>query len=231
MKRILPFAIIVIALGAGLGLYLYLKGSAQESAKAIPPSSGTAEAAQTTAKAVPGAEPPHARGPANAPVTLEEFADFQCSACGGVYPALKTIESEFGPRLRVIFREFPLNPPHAHAVTAAHAAEAAGRQGKFWEMHDMLYENQQAWADVFDVRPLYEDYARKIGLEIERFKNDQTSESVENRIFLDGKRGHSLGVKGTPTIYLNGVELPWEQIRTVEGLRAAVNKALNPNGP
>lgn len=225
MKRLLPFAIIIIALGGGLGLYLYLKGSATNSAKAIPPASGTPGTPRSAP--VPGSEPAHARGPANAPVTLEEFADFQCSACGGVYPSLKTIEGEFGPRLRVIFREFPLNPPHAHAVTAAHAAEAAGMQGKFWEMHDMLYENQQAWSEVFDVRPLFEGYARKIGLDVERFKNDQTSELVERRIFLDGKRGHSLGITGTPTIYLNGVELPWEQIRTVEGLRAAVNKALS----
>ena len=229
MKRLFPFLIIVIVLGAGLCLYFYMKDSAQQTAKAIPPSSGSPGAAPVAA--VPGAEPPHARGPANAPVTLEEFADFQCSACGGVYPFLKTIESEFGPRLRVIFREYPLNPPHAHAVTAAHAAEAAGRQGKFWEMHDMLYENQAAWSEVFDVRSIFEDYARKIGLDVERFKADQASEVVETRIFLDGRRGHSLGVKGTPTIYLNGVELPWEQIRTIEGLRAAVNKALNPAGP
>ncbi|HXM34907.1 MAG TPA: thioredoxin domain-containing protein [Pyrinomonadaceae bacterium] len=229
MKRLLPFAIIVIVLGGGLGLYLYLKGSAQNSAKAIPPAS--VAQGNTPAVPVPGAEPAHARGPANAPVTMEEFADFQCSACGGVYPILKSIESEFGPRLRVIFREYPLTPPHEHAVTAAHAAEAAGLQGKFWEMHDMLYENQATWAKAFDVRPLFEDYARRIGLDVERFKNDQTRDVVETRIFLDGRRGHSLGVTGTPTIFLNGVELPWDQIRTVEGQRAAINKALNPTGP
>ena len=229
MKRLLPFAIIVIVLGGGLAGGLYLKRYSEESAKAIPPDPPTP--GDTPAVAVPGAEPAHARGPANAPVTMEEFADFQCSACGGVYPILKSIESEFGPRLRVIFREFPLNPPHEHAVTAAHAAEAAGLQGKFWEMHDMLYENQETWAKAFDVRPLFEDYARKIGLDVERFKNDQTNEVVETRIFLDGRRGHSLGVKGTPAIYLNGTELPWEQIRTAEGLRAAITKALNPTGP
>jgi protein-disulfide isomerase len=229
MKRLIPFAIIIVVLGAGLAVGLYLKRSAQGSVKAIPPA--LVANGGTPAAAVPGAEPAHARGPANAPVTVEEFADFQCSACGGVYPNFKAVESEFGPRLRVIFREFPLTPPHEHAVTAAHAAEAAGLQGKFWEMHDMLYENQETWAKAFDVRPIFEDYARKIGLNVERFKSDQTNEIVETRIFLDGRRGHSLGVKGTPTVYLNGSELPWEQVRTVEGLRGAINKALNPTGP
>lgn len=233
MKRLLPFAIIIIVLGAGLAVGLYLKRSVQESAKAIPPAPATqgATPGATPTAAVPGAEPVHARGPASAPITLEEFADFQCSACGGVYPNFKAVEGEFGERLRVVFREFPLTPPHQHAVTAAHAAEAAGLQGKFWEMHDLLYENQQAWAEAFDVRPLFEGYASKIGLDVERFKKDQTSEGVETRIFLDGRRGHSLGVKGTPTVFLNGAEVPWEQVRTVEGLRAAINKALGPTGP
>src|SRR6267378_629140 len=193
MKRLLPFAIIVIVLGAGLAVGLYLKSSMQKSAAAIP--SGSAQ---------PGAEPAHARGPENAPVTLEEFADLQCKACGAVYPILKSIENEYGSKLRVIFREYPLTPPHEHAVQAAHAAEAAGLQGKFWEMHDMLYENQKTWAESFDVRPIFEDYARKIGLDVERFEKDQTNEIVETRIFLDGRRGHSLGVKATPTIFLNG---------------------------
>jgi protein-disulfide isomerase len=229
MKRLLPFAIIVIVLGAGLAAALYLKRSSENSSKAVP--AGTGSPGIAPVAAVAGAEPAHARGPANAPVTLEEFADFQCSACGGVYPIMKTIEGEFGQRLRVIFREYPLTPPHAHAVFAAHAAEAAGLQGKFWEMHDMLYENQAAWADAFDVRPLFEDYARKIGLDVEHFRSDQANEIVETRIFLDGRRGHSLGVTGTPTVYLNGVELPWQQVRSAEGLRAEINKALNPTGP
>ena len=98
MKRLLPFAIIVIVLGGGLAAGLYLKRSTQESAKAIPPASASPGA--TPVVAVEGAEPAHARGPANAPVTLEEFADLQCSACGGVYPILKSIEGEFGPRDR-----------------------------------------------------------------------------------------------------------------------------------
>ena len=228
MKRLIPFAIIVIVLGAGLAVALYLKSSMQKNAAAIP--GGSPEPGATPGAGVPGAEPAHARGPANAPVTLEEFADLQCSACGAIYPLLKSVENEYGPKLRVIFREYPLTPPHEHAVQAAHAAEAAGLQGKFWEMHDILYENQTAWAEIFDVRPIFEDYARRIGLDVERFKKDQTSEIVETRIFLDGRRGHSLGVKATPTIFLDGNEIPFDQV-TPAGLRAVINKALNPTGP
>src|SRR5207253_10884319 len=127
MKRIIPFAIIIVVLGIAAGASLwYLKHSAQQLAssagssdKANTPSSPTSPDAAT-----PGAVPPHARGPENAPVTLEEFGDFECPPCGLLYPMIKTLEGEYGARLRVIFREFPLTPPHVHAVAAARAAEA-----------------------------------------------------------------------------------------------------------
>ena len=180
---------------------------------------------------VPGAEPAHVRGPDNAPVTLEEFGDFECPPCGALYPVLKTIEGENGARLRVVFREFPLTQMHPHALSAAHAAEAAGVQSKFWEMHDLLYENQNIWKEAFDVRPIFEGFASRIGLDVERFKRDQTGEIVDARIVRDGIRGHSLGVVGTPTLFINGREIPYERFNTPEGLRAEINKALNGTGP
>ncbi|MFN2492614.1 MAG: DsbA family protein, partial [Pyrinomonadaceae bacterium] len=85
-------------------------------------------------------------------------------------------------------------PTHAHALAAARAAEAAGLQGKFWEMHDMLYQNQAAWHEAFDVRPIFEGYAKQIGLNLEQFKRDINNPIVEQRIFMDGKRAHALGV-------------------------------------
>src|SRR5207237_1304555 len=124
----------------------------------------------------------------------------------------------------------PLTPPHVHAVAAARAAEAAGLQGKFFEMHDLLYENQKIWKDVFDVRPVFEEYARRIGLDVERWKGDQDGEIVARRITLDGSRGHSLGVKGTPSVFLNTHEIAFEKL-TPEGLRAAMDRALSGNGP
>ena len=123
------------------------------------------------------------------------------------------MEADFGPaKLRIIFREFPLVPTHVHALVAAHAAEAAGLQGKFWEMHDMIYEHQKDWHEAFDVRPIFEGYATKIGLDVEQFRRDNASEIVERRISLDGSRGHSLGVKGTPTVFLNGREVPFPSL-------------------
>ena len=229
MKRQLPFVIIIVVLAVALGAAVYMK----RSALGVPPAPGgppapgppgTTSAAASTA--APGADPPHFRGSESAAVTLEEFGDFECPPCGYLHPVLKTIENEYGSRLRVIFREFPLSPPHVHAVAAARAAEAAGLQGKFFEMHDLLYENQKIWAEAFDVRPLFEDYARRIGLDVERFKRDQTNEIVERRITLDGSRGHSLGIKSTPTVFLNGVEIPFAQY-SPEGLRAVINKALS----
>ena len=139
-----------------------------------------------------------------------------------LHPVLKTMEKEFLPRIRVIFREFPLVPTHPHALNAARAAEAAGLQGKFWEMHDLLYENQKLWHEDFDARPTFEVYAKRLGLDLERFKRDVSSQVVEQRIFLDGKRAHELGVKGTPTVFLNGRELPFESLAP-EKLRAQIN--------
>lgn len=143
-----------------------------------------------------------------------------------LHPILKSLETEFGPaKLRIIFREFPLVPTHAHALAAARAAEAAGLQGKFWEMHDMIYEHQKDWHEAFDVRPIFEGYAIKIGLDVEQFRRDISSEIVERRIFLDGKRAHSLGVNGTPTVFLNGREVPFESLAP-DKLKALIVKEL-----
>jgi protein-disulfide isomerase len=158
-------------------------------------------------------------------VTLEEFGDFQCPPCGLFHPVLKTMEKEFGPRLRVVFREYPLVPTHAHALSAARAAEAAGLQNKFWEMHDMLFETQKAWEDAENVQPIFEGYATKIGLDLAKFRRDSKSEAVEQRIFLDGKRARDLGVQGTPTVFLNGREVPFESLAPVR-LRVLINNEI-----
>jgi len=221
MKRYLPFAIIALVLLIVLGGGALLFRSAQPA----PPS----KTANSTPAAVSGAEPPHTRGADAAPVTIEEFGDFQCPPCGALYPDLKRIESEYGPqRLRVIFREFPLVRIHAHALEAAHAAEAAGFQDHFWEMHDLLYENQKIWSAATDERPLFTDYARRLGLDVERFTRDMDGSVASMRVILDERRGESLGVKGTPTVFVDGRELPPAQT-TYDGLRTAIETALNSN--
>jgi protein-disulfide isomerase len=224
MKR-LPIVIILVVLVAALGAGWYLKQSHSNSQANSSGAGPTLSPKPTPTNIEPGAEPAHIRGGANAKVTLEEFGDFECPPCGALYPLLKLLEAEYGVRLKVIFREFPLVPTHEHALAAARAAEAAGLQGKFWEMHDLLYENQQTWHAAFDVRPIFEGYAGGIGLDIERYKQDLAGEVVERRIFFDGKRGHSLNVTGTPTVFLNGEEVPFESLQA-DKLRARINAAL-----
>jgi protein-disulfide isomerase len=234
MKRILPFIIILVVLGAALGSAWYLTrtipaspATPTTSASGSPASAqgSPAQPQQPVVQGVPGAEPAHVLGPANAPVRLEEFGDFECPPCGMFHPILQQMHSEFGDKLQITFREFPLVPTHQHALAAASAAEAAGLQNKFWEMHDLLYEHQNEWKKEFDVRPVFEDYAKQIGLDVERYKRDVNGDLVAQRIFADGKRGHSLGVKGTPTVFINGREVPFENL-FAEKLRVVIQNEL-----
>jgi protein-disulfide isomerase len=234
MKRILPFIIILVVLGAALGSAWYLTRAIPASpATPLTSATGSPAASQGSptqqqapvAQGIPGAEPAHVLGPANAPVRIEEFGDFECPPCGIFHPILQQMEQEFGDKLQVTFREFPLVPTHQHALAAASAAEAAGLQNKFWEMHDLLYDHQADWKKEFDVRPIFEAYAKQIGLDVDRYKRDVNGDLVAQRIFQDGKRGHSLGVKGTPTVFLNGREVPFENL-PAEKLRVVIQDAL-----
>ena len=233
MKRTLPFIIILLVLGIALGSVWYLTRSASNSstpAETAATGGSQATPAQPVAlKGVPGAEPAHTLGPANAPAHIEEFGDFQCPPCGAFHPVLVQMHKEFGDRLEITFREFPLAPPHQHAVAAASASEAAGLQGKFWEMHDLLYEHQNDWKDKFDVRPIFEGYAQQLGLNMDRYKRDVAGEAVAQRIFLDRKRGESMGVKGTPTVFLNGREVPFESL-PAEKLQPILQNTINAAG-
>jgi protein-disulfide isomerase len=241
MKRILPFIIILVVLGAALGSAWYLTrtipasptlGSQSQASPGAQGSGGSQSPAAPSGPAlagVPGAEPPHVLGSANAPARLEEFGDFECPPCGIFHPILKQMQAEFGDKLQVTFREFPLVPTHQHALAAASAAEAAGVQGKFWEMHDLLYEHQNDWKKEFDVRPIFEGYAKQIGLDIIRYKQDLEGDFVAQRIFADGKRGHSLGVKGTPTVFLNGREVPFENL-PADKLRVVIQDVIRSGG-
>jgi protein-disulfide isomerase len=213
MKRYLPFVIVatvaVLAIGAGAMLY-------------------RAKRAEMTTTTQPGAptkplKPEHVRGETKAPVTLEEFGDFQCPACATVAGMLGAIETEYGSKLRVLFWNFPL-AMHKHGREAALAAEAASRQGQFWQMHDLLYEKQSAWSTVDDVRPVFEQLASQLKLDVDRFKKDYASPEIAARVDRQREYGVSRGVKNTPTIFVNGRELapPFNP----ERLREAINAAL-----
>jgi protein-disulfide isomerase len=236
MKRILPFLLILAVLAAALGSAWYLTRTIPASTPATvtnpPGGSGQPSGLQGAAtqpvadKGAPGAEPAHTHGPANAPAQLEEFGDFQCPPCALFHPILEQMEEEFGDKLRVTFRQFPLVPSHRHALIAASASEAAGMQGKFWQMHKLLYDHQKDWKDAFDSRPIFEGYAKQIGLDIDRYKRDMESDAVARRITADGRRGYSLGVKGTPTVFLNGREVPFESL-PAERLRVLIQKEID----
>jgi len=174
--------------------------------------------AESPRLAVPVGEKDHAQGPASAPVTLVEYGDYECPYCGNAYPVVKRLQGEMGPRLRFVFRNFPLNTVHAHAGVAAQAAEAAAAQGKFWEMHDLLYEHQHDLAESDMVR-----YALKLGLEPYRFESDLSSEVFSKRVSDDFRGGVRSGVNGTPTFFINGVR--YNGAYDYDSLKAALENA------
>jgi protein-disulfide isomerase len=149
---------------------------------------------------VPVGERDHIQGPATAPITLVEYGDYQCPYCGQAYPIVKKLQEKLGKRLRFVFRNFPLSTMHPHAEHAAEAAETAGTHGKFWEMHDMLYENQEELEDGALVQ-----YASTIGLDPTQFTSEMTKHTQAARVREDFMSGARSGVNGTPTFFINGI--------------------------
>lgn len=141
----------------------------------------------------------HFQGKSNALVTLVEYGDFECPHCRHAHPLLKRLVLEMGPRLRFVFRNFPLQEVHPNAHLAALAAEAAAAQGKYWEMHDLIYDNQEKLGGHFLL-----DLAGALQMDLVRFGKDWKSEQVVNKVENDFESGVRSGVNGTPTFFLNG---------------------------
>src|SRR5947208_12865371 len=217
MKRYLPFVIVVVVALATLGSGTILYRAKRPQLHNIP------ESQSVSAKG--DKQSAHIRGNPDAPVTLEEFGDFQCPPCGQFAGFAEQLLKEYDSRLRVVFRNFPLTA-HEHAREAAVAAEAAGFQGKFWEMHDTLYREQSAWSKAPNARELFESYAGTLGLNVGQFKKAMDSDKARERVDSDHALGDSLGIKVTPTMFIN--KRPMEpQEKNPEGIRAAINAALN----
>lgn len=220
MKRYLPFLIIAIVLIVAVSAGTLLLRSSDNEAK----SASNNAANNATNSAVPaGATPPHTKGPANAPVVLEEFADFQCGACANFHKEMKKIQADYGSRLKVIFRNFPLQQIHKNSLEASRAAEAAGMQGKFWEMHDRLFERQGEWAESNGARQHFLTYARDLGLDVNRFLSDIDSSATSMRSLNDLQRGRALGITGTPSVFINGVR---QKSFAADDVRAAIEATL-----
>ncbi len=230
MKKYLPFVIILVVLVAAtcgaLMLWKNRGGSAPKSdstfATALPSPAANSAASQTGTDA-PGATRPNVK--VSSPVVIEEYGDYQCPPCGQLYPELKQIEHEYGNQVQIVFRHFPLMKMHKNALLAAQTAEAARNQNKFWEMHDLLYKNQKSWELSEDAKSIFESYAKQLSLNLDRFQSDLQSNQVQQRISADIQRGTSLGVTGTPTVFLDSHRLNYEATNT-EGLRRGINILL-----
>ena len=149
----------------------------------------------------------HVRGAQDGKVTLVEFGDFQCPACGAYEPIVRQVLADNKANLKVSFRHFPLTQIHRNALLAAKASEAASLQGKFWEMHDILYDKQEEWSGAINARSFFVTYANTLGLNTDTFSKDLDSKAVEDKILAEYKEGVKLGVQGTPTFFLNGKKI------------------------
>jgi protein-disulfide isomerase len=159
----------------------------------------------------------HIQGSIDAPIQLLEYGDYECPYCGQAYPVVKEIQKRLGERLCFAFRNFPLTNSHPHAEHAAEAAEAAAAQGRFWEMHDYLYENQEALDDESLAQ-----YAQSLGLDVQRLVSEVSSGAHQLRIREDFRSGAHNGVNGTPSFFING--LRYDGAPGLEQLLAALGE-------
>ncbi len=146
----------------------------------------------------------HIKGTNTTGVTLLEYGDFQCPACAAYYPIIEQVVADYSDRITFQFRHFPLISIHKNAFGASRAAEAAGKQDKFWEMYSKLFGNQQAWQDLNNPNEVFDTYAQQIGLDVDQYKSDFRSSSVSGAINADMKAGTEKDVSSTPTFFING---------------------------
>lgn len=163
-------------------------------------------------------------GAEDASVVLVEYGDYQCPACSAYQPFLKKLMEDFGEQILFVYRHFPLKNIHVNAELSARSAEAAGAQGKFWEMHDMIYANQNRWATAEDAKGIFEDYATALGLDLEKFRVDRDAKETGDRIDASFDAGVASGVEGTPTFFVNGVKI--QNPLSYDEFKALITEAL-----
>lgn len=180
---------------------------------------------------VPVSQLDHETGPENAKITLVEYSDFQCPACAAFYPIVKQLleEPELKDTIRFAYRSFPLTAIHKNAQLAAQAAESAAMQGKFWQFHDRLFEQQQSWAGLSETgaRGVFLEHANAERLDVEKFKRDIDSSAVISRVKEQVASGVSAGVNSTPSFFVNGKKMP--QPNSYDAFKQYVMNALNAN--
>jgi protein-disulfide isomerase len=168
----------------------------------------------------------HILGPPQVPEMLVEYGDFECPHCGQAHFILQDLMAEAGDHVRLVYRHFPLSQVHPHAPRAAEASEAAGAQGKFWEMHDLLFENQDALEDDDLV-----GYATELGLDLDRFQTELTTSKHAPRVREDFLSGVRSGVNGTPTFYINGRrhDGPWDRQSLISAIQMTIHARRQPD--
>lgn len=216
MKRYLPFAIIALVFAGAVGAGAYMYRSTHPTPSATPALSPTPVVSQM---ALPS--PENYKGQ----VVIEEFGDYQCPPCGALHPDLKKLKGEYGDKVKFVFHHFPLTRIHKHAAIAAFAAVAAGQQGKFWEMHNLLYESQDVWRETDNLAPILVNFAKQLGLNLEQFEKDINDTKVKSIVLTDVQRGESMGVTGTPTLFINGKVVESDNM-TMDHLHKEINKLL-----
>jgi protein-disulfide isomerase len=174
----------------------------------------------------PRASPEWNVGKRNAPVVIEVFSDYECRRCAIFNPELKRVQKKYGERVRIVFREFPLTQIHGKALLAAQAAEAAGLQGKYFEMNDALFSRASEWKESRNPEEQFVSYARDLKLNLKRFRADVTGPQVQERIRLDVERARFLNLPGTPTVVINGGVTLHEDLANLDSEIDAKLKAL-----
>lgn len=223
--------VLVLAALGGLYWYNLNKPGANTPVANNTKPSPSKDPAAAKEKAIPpnapaGATPPNQAGSPSATVTLEEFADFQCGACAAAHPIMNEIKSIYGTRIHFVFRNNPLSiPAHDKSYDAAVASEAAGMQGKFWDMQNMLFSNQQAWTAAPTYKQIWKDYAIKIGLDIPKWENDIAGIAAKSRVDSDLTRGKAIGISSTPTLFVNGQPVQFADMK-VDTLKTIIDGEL-----
>ena len=174
----------------------------------------------------------HVKGNADSKVVLVEYADFQCPGCASAFPKIKSISEEYEDQIAVVMRNFPLTSIHPHALAAAATAEAAGKQGKFWQMHDLLFANQSSWSsqNARQRTETFLGFARQIGLDENKFTQDQASAEVSQKIGFDQALGRKSDVSSTPTFFLNGKQIEQSVWGNDEEFRKVIDAELEKQG-
>ncbi|HSA83386.1 MAG TPA: thioredoxin domain-containing protein [Patescibacteria group bacterium] len=206
VKTLIGIAVVTIAIVVGAA---FLVGG-----KASPTAETQPLTEEQTQKLI--REDSYSKGAKNAKITIVEFGDYQCPACRDTYPIVEQILKEYPNDIKFVFREFPL-PSHQHARLAANAAQAAGAQGKYYDMYGSLYQTQTEWTTTKDPMSLFETYAKNIGLDVEQFTQDVKDKKYDDKVQEGINDGYAVGVQATPTFFINGEYirggLPYDQLK------------------